>query len=99
VRASVQPSTDDAVHAPPHRKLVLVPLGLSALFLALQVIVTDYGAMGSRAAGWFWLVVGCLLLVTVYRARSRVARGVVVVSAFVGVIVYGLAALSGLLHE
>ncbi|MCZ2822884.1 MULTISPECIES: hypothetical protein [unclassified Modestobacter] len=94
MRAAVQPSTDETVLAPPHRKHVLVALGLSALFLALQVVLTDHGDMGAGAAGWFWMVVGCLLLATVYRGHSRVARGVVVVSAFVGVIVYGLAALT-----
>lgn len=91
--APVQQPADEAVLARPHQEHVLVPLGLSALFLALQVVLTDYGAMGSGAADPFWLVIGCLLLVAVYQRRSRVARGVVVVSAFVGVIIYGLAAL------
>ncbi|MCZ2837694.1 hypothetical protein [Modestobacter sp. VKM Ac-2985] len=94
MRAPVQPSTDETAVAAPHREHVRVALGLSALFLALQVVLTDHGHVGAEAAGWSWMVVGCLLLATVYRGHSRVARGVVVVSALVGVVVYGLAALT-----
>jgi hypothetical protein len=94
VPATVTQSTDGNVQASPSRRLLLIPLGLSALFLALQTALSTYGSMDSEATGRFWLVIGCLLLVAVYRWRSRVARGVVVVSAFVGVVIYGLAALT-----
>ncbi|MCZ2807050.1 hypothetical protein O2W18_18235 [Modestobacter sp. VKM Ac-2983] len=92
--ATARESTGDAVQAPPDRTRLLIPLGLSAFFLALQAALTDYSHMDSGAAGRFWLAVGCLLLVAVYRARSRVARGVIVVSAFVGVVIYGLVTLT-----
>ena len=85
--------TDGAVQASPSRRLLPVPLGLSALFLALQTALSTYG-VDPEATGRFWLAIGWLLLVAVYRWRSRVARGVLVVSAFVGVVIYGLAALT-----
>ena len=83
------PSALVAPHAvagvPSVRSLLL----LSAACLVVQVAVTDYGA-GSGTGG-FWLVVGALLLWLVGRRHSRVARGVIVVSAFVGVVLHGLA--------
>src|SRR5689334_8766874 len=49
--------------------LVLV----SAVFLGLQVSMTDYGENGVGAAV-FWFVIGCWLLWLVHARRSRVAR-------------------------
>jgi hypothetical protein len=60
--------------------------------LAVQVLLTDYGDGNSTAAG-FWFAVGCLLLWVVFRKRSRVARGVIVVTSLAGAIIYGLATL------
>lgn len=65
---------------------------VSGVALAAQVAMTDYGAGHEGAAG-LWFVLGCLLLWLVYRKRSRTARGFVVVTSFVGTVVYGLSAL------
>ncbi len=73
---------------PTERSLLLV----SGAFLTVQVVFTDYGEGNSGAAG-FWFAVGCLLLWLVHRKRSRVARGVIVVTALVGALFYGLGAL------
>lgn len=67
-------------------------LGVSGLALAAQVAATDYGAGQEPAAG-FWFAVGCLLLWLVYRRRSRVARGFIIVTSLAGAVVYGLNAL------
>jgi len=85
-------TTGEAVRAPAGAPLVVL-LGLSAAFLALQVALTDYGDAPGAATGWWWLVVGCLLLVAVGRRRSRLARGTAVVSALVGVVVYSTTAV------
>ncbi len=70
------------------RRLVAV----SGAALTAQVVATDYGVGHAGAAG-FWFVLGCLLLWMVYRRRSRAARGFVIVTSLVGVVVYGLGAL------
>ena len=58
----------------------------------MQVVVTNYGA-GHAGPAIFWFVVGCLLLLIVYRRRSRVAHGAIVVSALIGAVIYTIAAL------
>jgi hypothetical protein len=64
----------------------------SGAFLLLQVALTDYGAEAALGAV-FWFAVGAVLLRLVYTRHSRVARGIVVVLALVGAVLYGLAAL------
>ncbi|NYD42156.1 hypothetical protein [Nocardioides panaciterrulae] len=64
----------------------------SGAFLLLQVACTDYGADAGPAAV-FWLAIGVVLLRLVYTRRSRVARGLVVVLALMGAVIFGLAAL------
>lgn len=78
-------------------RLTRALLGVSAAALAVQVALTDYGSDSAEGAV-FWFVVGCLLLRLVHRKRSRVARGVVVVSSSVGALGYGLGALGGDVH-
>ena len=82
------PMTGSASDERGTRRLVAV----SGAALAAQVVATDYGAGHAGAAG-FWFVLGCLLLWMVYRKRSRAARGFVIVTSLVGVVVYGLGAL------
>ena len=82
----------DVADAAPGRLPLRTLLLLSAAFLAVQVILTDYGDGHAGAAG-LWFVVGCLLLLILYRRRSRVARGVAVVTAFVGAFIHVLAVL------
>jgi hypothetical protein len=65
---------------------------LSGAFLTIQVFVTDYG-VGNLGPSVLWFVVGCLLLWLVYSKRSRVARGLVIVTSLVGVGIYGFGAL------
>lgn len=72
-------------------------LGASAVALAAQVAETDYGTNPGEAAA-FWFVLGCLLLWLVYRKRSRVARGFIIVTSLGGALGYGLGALSGDVH-
>ena len=67
---------------------------VSAAFLLVQVALTDYGPGGNAAL--FWLAIGALLLWLVLRRRSRVARGIIVVTALVGAVLHGLAMLDGL---
>lgn len=68
---------------------------LSAFFLLLQVSATNYGtANAHQAEAMFWFVFGAGLLGLVYRKHSRVARGVLVVIAMVGAIVYGIGAFA-----
>lgn len=66
---------------------------VSGLFLVLQVSATGYGMSVSGAGGLFWAVVGTILLWFVYRRRSRVARGFIIVLALFGAIVYAIGAL------
>ncbi|MBM0124540.1 hypothetical protein [Pimelobacter simplex] len=77
-------------------------LGASAVALAAQVAVTDYGTnpAGTNPAevASFWFAFGCLLLWLIYRKRSRMARGFVVMTSAVGAIGYGLGALGGDAH-
>ena len=82
----------DAADAAPDRLPLRALLLLSAAFLTVQVVLTDYGDGHAGAAG-LWFVVGCLLLLAVYRRRSRVACGVAVVTAFVGAVIYTVATL------
>lgn len=74
------------------RHLVL----LSGVFLVIQVAGTDYGASAADGAAVFWFVVGAVLLWFVDRRRSRVARGLVVVSGLMGAVVYALMAFASL---
>lgn len=72
------------------RLLVLV----SALSLSLQVVSTDYGnGVGAQGAAGFWFLVGVGLLWLMYRRRSRVARGTIIVTSLGGAVVYGLVAV------
>ena len=64
---------------------------VSGTCLVVQISQTDYG-MDGQGAGVFWFLVGALLLWRVYGARSRVARGLLVVMALFGAVVYGLPA-------
>ncbi len=66
---------------------------LSAAFLVVQLSLTSSGP-GYDGAGAGWLLVGLVLLWLVYRKRSRVARGLVIISSWVGVVVFVIAALS-----
>jgi hypothetical protein len=66
---------------------------LSAGFLLLQVSLTSYGP-DADASGAGWLFIGGVLLWFVYRKRSRVARGVVIISSLFGAVVYALAAVA-----
>jgi hypothetical protein len=96
VREPASEPTDDvvltsAVIRPTPRSLLLV----STAFLTVQVVVTDYGEDNSGAAG-LWFAVGCLLLWLVHRKRSRVARGIIVVTALVGAVIYSFGALMSL---
>lgn len=68
------------------RALLLVSAGC----LAVQVALTDHGDETRAGAGRFWLVLGLLLLWLIWRRRSRVARGVVVVTSLAGAVVLGL---------
>ena len=74
---------------PATKRLVL----LSGAFLALQVASTDYGSGSEASAAIGWFVIGAVLLWLVYRKRSRVARWFIVVTSFVGAVVYALAAI------
>jgi Mn2+/Fe2+ NRAMP family transporter len=64
----------------------------SGAFLLLQVALTDYGAEAGLGAV-FWFAIGAVLLRLVYTRHSRLARGIVVVLALMGAVLYGLAAL------
>lgn len=67
---------------------------LSALCLALQVSVTDYGAGSERpATAVGWLLLGLALLWLVYRRRSRLARGTIVIVSIAGAVIYAAAAM------
>jgi len=78
--------------AAPRRRPLHALLLVSAACLAVQVVLTNYGeGNGGAAGGWF--AIGCLLLVLVYRASSRVARGLIVVTALVGAVLHGIAAV------
>ena len=66
---------------------------LSATFLVVQVSLTNYGT-GYQGAAVTWLLIGLVLLWFVYRKRSRVARGLVIVTSWVGAVVFALTALS-----
>jgi uncharacterized membrane protein YhhN len=72
------------------RTLVLT----SGAFLLLQVSATDYGLRDDRGAAAWWFAVGAVLLALVYWRRSRVARRVAVGVAVLGVVLYGMHALS-----
>jgi hypothetical protein len=69
---------------------------VSALFLLVQVVATDYGSGNPEGTAVFWFVVGLVLLWFVYRRRSRFARGLVVVLSLTGAVVYALGALDSL---
>lgn len=68
-------------------------LFISFASLVVQVTETDYGLTNAQATAWFWLVVGAGLLAFVYWRRSRLARGLLLVSAFFGAVVYGMTML------
>ena len=68
---------------------------LSAVSLAFQTALTDYGE-AARGTAAFWAVIGLLLLWLIYRNRSRIARGLVIVAGLAGAVIYGLAAFSSL---
>ena len=83
-----------ATSTAPVRGWVVGPLlVLSGQFLAIQVLLTDYGD-GRQGAAGFRFIVGCLQLSVVHVRRSRAARGVVVVLALAGAVVHGPGAFS-----
>ncbi len=68
---------------------------VSLAFLMLQVAATRYSAGGADpGTALLWFAVGALLLWLVDRRRSRVARGLVIVSSLAGAVLYGLGALA-----
>jgi hypothetical protein len=87
--ASVDRGRAASDEQPATKRLLL----LSGAFLALQVACTDYGSGSGSAAAIGWFAIGTVLLWLVYRRRSRVARGFIVVTSFVGAVIYGLAAI------
>ena len=68
------------------RRLLLV----SAFALAVQTSLTDYGTRVPGAGVW-WFLLGVLLLWLVDSRRSRLARGLVVVSSLLGAVLHGTA--------
>jgi len=74
------------------RRLVL----LSGVFLLIQVARTDYGEPAADGAAVVWFIVGAALLWLVYRRRSRVARGLVVLGGLMGAVVYAIGATESL---
>ncbi len=70
-------------------QLVLV----SAVCLAAQVVLTDYGKDGVGAAV-FWFVIGLWMLWLVYRRHSRVARILLISTSLIGAVVYGVGAVT-----
>jgi hypothetical protein len=61
--------------------------------LAAQVLLTDYGDGGVRAAV-FWLVIGCWMLWLVYRRQSRAARILLISTSLIGAVVYAVGAVT-----
>ncbi|HEX6247039.1 MAG TPA: hypothetical protein VFZ64_04155 [Nocardioidaceae bacterium] len=83
-------STTHSTDASRARLLVLV----SAVFLALQVVNTDYGTgVDARGTAGLWFVVGVGFLWFVYRRRSRLARSILLVTSLGGAVAYSLVAL------
>jgi len=74
------------------RRLLL----LSGIFLLIQVPRTDYGQSAADDAAVVWFLVGAGLLWLVYRRRSRVARGLVIIGGLMGAVVYAIAATESL---
>ena len=68
-------------------------LWMSAASLLIQITNTDYGSAPDGAAV-SWTIVGLVLLWLVYRHRSRVARGFIVIGALTGAVIYGLGAVA-----
>lgn len=68
-------------------------LGLSAACLVVRVSLTDYGP-DDRTAGTPWVLLGLTMLWLIYRLRSRVARGVIVVTSLTGAVACALAAFT-----
>ena len=67
---------------------------LSGVFLVLQVASTDYGGGPEEpTAAIVWLALGAVLLWLVYRRRSRVARAIIIVTSFLGAVIYALASI------
>jgi hypothetical protein len=81
--AAKRPGLESGAESRTVKRLLLV----SAAFLLFQVINTDYDpdpGESSAAPAVLWFVVGCVLLRLVYSKRSRVARGLVVITSFWG---------------
>lgn len=75
----------------PSATVVRQRLLMSGFCLLVQVAATDYGAKAHAGPAVFWLAFGSGLLWLVYR-RSRIARGILVVGALFGAVIYALAA-------
>ena len=89
VKSHLPTSAAQGDHLGTVRNLLL----LSAAALIAQVGITDYGADTSGAAA-LWVVIGCVLLWLVHSKRSRVARGLIVVTSMVGAVLYSPEAFS-----
>jgi hypothetical protein len=81
----------------PERGRVRTAVAVSAVALAVQVNLTDYGTdqVGARV---FWLVVGLWLLWLVLRRASWVARTLVAANGLIGAAIYAVNAVTGDLH-
>lgn len=89
-RTHLDPSPTASIQASAVKRLVM----LSGAFLVLQVASTDYGAGADESAvSVFWFIIGAVLLWLVYRKRSRVARGFVIVLSMVGAVIYAIVAI------
>src|SRR4051812_38492822 len=72
------------------RRLTLV----AAAFTVFEAAFTNHG-VDKQGAALLWSVVGLVLLWFVYRRRSRVARMLVLVTAWLGVVVFALVLVGG----
>ena len=62
---------------------------VSGTCMLVQALLTEYGPDGAAQA-MFWLLVGLALLWFTARRKSRLARAVIVITAFLGIAIYML---------